>query len=1356
MLWSPRFLLVVALLPAGLSDSPAQAQIPSRPITQHIVDLWQEESGLPQNNVSAILQTRDGYIWVGTQAGLGRFDGVRFTTYDDRQPGQLRDSEVWALAEDTQGALWVGTYGGGLSCLEHGTFTTYTTAEGLPSDQVTALAPDPDGSLWVGTTAGLARLQHGRFARYGANDGLAGGPVRALYADRHAVLWIGTDEGLSSYSAGRFVNHTLAHPGQLAGQVSAISGDAESGLWLAFRPPGTSGDGLRYMKDGAISAYTTRDGLPSNIVMSIVTLQDRTVWVGTREGLSRYAGGRFEAYFSDVWGATSQQMLERASMQGIPALAADREGNLWFGTRLNGLGRLREGLFLNLTGGDTTGQGIDVRAILGDRAGNVWVGTSHDLRRFGGNVVESYRYGAPSGSAADALAVDGDGTLLVGSQDGLSRWRSGRIEPFPLEAARSLKISLLFTDARKRVWIGTRDNGVYRVSDRALIPLTSKEGLLGGQVRGLGEDSRGGIWVGTRDGGVTYLRPSADPGRSGPGGLPEQQVTTFGPQQGLSSPAVQALLVDREDTVWVATRRGLNRIRDNRVARIDASYGLPANYFYQIVDDGLGHLWMTYARGIARVAKADINAVADGRAASVTPMLFGVHSGMKSTAMTLAHQPSVWQASDGRLWFATARGVEVLDPRDTIRNAVPPPVHVEELRVDRKLLPLSDPMTLQPTRGEIEIRYTGLSFVAPNRVLFKYLLEGYDRDWIDAGTRRVTYYSNLPHGRYRFRVIACNNDGIWNNLGASVSLEVLPRWHERAWIRALGIALLGCFAFGFHRSRVAGLRARERELAARVKERTHALHELTSTLEQRVSTRTAELEGANQALLAERERLAVTLASIGDGVMATDVESHVVLMNLVAERITGWTAAEASGRALGDVFRTIDRRTREPLPDPSLVVLERGMAAGTMQPCVLLARDGREVVVADSVAPIRDPHSHIVGAVLVFRDITDRERIDEQLRNTQRLEALGGLAGGIAHDFNNLLTGIFGFVDIARDRASEPDHVRDTMQRAAAVLEKARGLTRQLLTFSKAGEPVRKPVDLGPLVRNAVSFALSGSNVVGDCRVPAELWPCEVDEQQIDQVVDNLVLNARQAMPSGGTVVVELANAQLPDDVALGRAAGPYVRLSVRDQGPGIPREIRPKIFEPFFTTKERGTGLGLATVYSIVRRHGGYIKIESEEGQGAVFEIVLRASPGAVTTVAPAAPTPSGGGAGRKAGRILVMDDEEYVRDVAGQVLKRIGYSVILAADDREAVALLRQAVERGERVDAAILDMTIPGGLGGAEALQRLREVVPDLRAIASTGYSGDAVMAYPAEQGFDAALPKPYTIATVRAVVERVLEK
>jgi ligand-binding sensor domain-containing protein len=480
--------LLLSLLVGAASWPAVSSAQPASATPQHIVDLWQQSDGLPQNYVFTVLQSRDGYLWIGTRSGVARFDGVRFTSFDDRKPGQLRDSEVWALAEDRASALWIGTYGGGLTRLTHGRFTTFDTSNGLPSDRIRSLAADRDGSLWIGTDNGLAHLQGDRFTIVAPPGFAPRQVVTALHADRNGVLWIGTETGLSSLRDGRFVDHTKAHPDQLSGMVTAIAGDDQHGLWLGIEPGAGHEGGLRLLRNAGIASFSVREGLASRHVMSLA-VDGETVWVGTRQGLCRSRAGRFEQYTNDVWGFAGLKALDRVAQQGVPALALDHEGSLWFGTQLDGLGRLRRAPLTYANGGAPDERGVDVRSLLEEKNGVLWMGTAHDLRRVDGETTTTYAT-VPATSAADALAVDRTGALLVGSPVGLFTLRSGRLEPSTWFREQP-NVVVVFTDSRGDVWIGTRRNGVYRHSIAGLTHLSSRDGLLGDQVRAIAETARG-------------------------------------------------------------------------------------------------------------------------------------------------------------------------------------------------------------------------------------------------------------------------------------------------------------------------------------------------------------------------------------------------------------------------------------------------------------------------------------------------------------------------------------------------------------------------------------------------------------------------------------------------------------------------------------------------------------------------------------------------------------------------------------------------------------------------------------------------------------------------------------------------
>jgi PAS domain S-box-containing protein len=519
---------------------------------------------------------------------------------------------------------------------------------------------------------------------------------------------------------------------------------------------------------------------------------------------------------------------------------------------------------------------------------------------------------------------------------------------------------------------------------------------------------------------------------------------------------------------------------------------------------------------------------------------------------------------------------------------------------------------------------------------------------------------------------------------------------------------------------------------------------------QTVYTDITERKLAEQALAAEKERLLVTLRSIGDGVIATDMHGNVMLMNPVAEQLTGWTQVEAVGKPLHEVFHIINEETRERNENPVAQILREGGVVGLANHTLLINRMGHELAIADSGAPIRDQAGNTLGVVLVFRDVTEQQKIETALQNTAKLEAVGVLAGGLAHDFNNLLGGLFGHIYLAREMLDQPTSATEHLSRALEIFNRAKGLTQQLLTFAKGGVPVKKVTSLKKLLRDASQFVLSGSNVRAHLSIPDDLWLCEVDENQIGQLFDNLLINAMQAMPAGGHVTIQVENVHRTGVIPAALPKSDYVKIAIRDHGIGIPKDHLAKIFEPFFTTKQKGSGLGLATAWAIAKKHNGHIEVESKLGQGTTFHVYLPASPH--TTLTPME-TPLAATKGQ--GHILVMDDEDAIKAVLGKVLTRQGYTTGFASNGAEAVTVFREAYATDTPFDAVILDLTIPGGVGGKEIVKELLAIDPFVKAIASSGYSDDPVMAQPHDYGFKGVIAKPYTPAELGEVLRKVLK-
>jgi len=497
--------------------------------------------------------------------------------------------------------------------------------------------------------------------------------------------------------------------------------------------------------------------------------------------------------------------------------------------------------------------------------------------------------------------------------------------------------------------------------------------------------------------------------------------------------------------------------------------------------------------------------------------------------------------------------------------------------------------------------------------------------------------------------------------------------------------------------------------------------------------------GLRQEVLNERNQLFTTLNSIGDGVISTDTEGKIILINPAAEQLTGWSQEKAGGHLIDQIFKIVDENTKDPIKTPVKKVLDSGQKIGITSHSELIAKDGTAISIADSAAPVRNSEGKIIGVVLVFRDITsEKEFFDEKLK-LQKLESIGILAGGIAHDFNNLLMGIQGNINLTIISEKLDDDLLGLLNDADKATQRASLLTQQLLTFSKGGEPNIENVAISKVVQDSAKFVLTGSEVKCQFNIEKDLWLAQVDKGQISQVIENLIINARQAMPNGGTVKIKINNLSLEKAKEFNLDKKKFIHIEIEDTGPGISKEDLGKIFDPYFSTKHQGSGLGLATSYSIIKKHHGYIKVNSPENMGTIFTIFLPAEEGeetpspAIESKPTAKPT--------NAGRVLIMDDEPFIQKLITKMLERMNFEVIQTANGTEAIATYKAELNSGNKVDLVILDLTIPGEKGGEETAKELITIDKNVTLIVVSGYSDNPVLSKYKDYGFAAALAKPF---------------
>jgi PAS domain S-box-containing protein len=509
---------------------------------------------------------------------------------------------------------------------------------------------------------------------------------------------------------------------------------------------------------------------------------------------------------------------------------------------------------------------------------------------------------------------------------------------------------------------------------------------------------------------------------------------------------------------------------------------------------------------------------------------------------------------------------------------------------------------------------------------------------------------------------------------------------------------------------------------------------------------------AKEALAAEKDRLGVTLRAIADGVVSTNTQGVVEMINEAAERLLGAPARLVVGRPLADHWPVYAEGSETPSEPPIQGWLAADAGAPETKLFTFKRPELAPAIVAVSGAPIRSLEGQTVGSAIILRDVTEQQRREEEMQRAAKLESVGVLAGGIAHDFNNILAGVIGNLSLARMDVDPNGEAGYCLKQAQEAAVRAQNLTRQLLTFAKGGAPLKRLTRLEDCIRDTAAFALRGSNVRCNPQIVPDLSAAEVDEGQINQVLHNLVLNAAQAMPDGGTLEVEARNVLVGAESGLPLNPGLFLEIRVTDEGCGIPEDAQRRIFDPYFTTKREGTGLGLATSYSIVRRHGGCLTVDSTVGVGTTFRVYLPASDrvlshGERTQEVDLAALAGGG-------RVLLMDDEATVRDVCGRMLRAMGMQPSFAIDGQQALDLYASAEARQQPFDLVIMDLTVPGAMGGREATARLLEQNRNARIVVSSGYSNDPVMADPGRYGFTGILRKPYTQEDLAHVVAEQL--
>jgi len=1108
------------LLLSSFLLTPAHAQ-PAPP--QYVTGVWHTEEDLPQNSVNAMLQDHQGYIWIGTFGGLARFDGERFTVFDSANTPGFGSDEIFSLYESRSGVLWIGTVDGGLIRLQDGVATTYTERDGLPKRWVTSIRGDLEGKVWINTAGGgVAHFAGTKLEAYPTHHGKA---VREFFLQaRDGSMWFRCGQDVVRFATdGSIATLHSAKP-----SVFLVHEARDGSVWVAFR------DQYRLVRyyQGAFSDVPLprlkRHELTSEFLLYSFAMAegaDGELLLRTPAGLIHIANGRLSPAEALPLPTNAGELLK------VRSLLADRESNLWVGTVGTGLIRLRRAP-LTAYGRNEGLSDSNFSSVFQDREGRIWLGG--DLLYW----FDGHRFHLVPG-VGDVLAVaqTRDGDLWFGGYGGLYRLRSGVLSHFNVNAP---AVKIIFQDREGTLWIGAltedRPGGLYRFREGKLEQVAGIP-----DVRAIAEDRDGGLWLGGLAG-LRYMRGS--------------KIVAYGQKQGLSSNSVYDIRQDSTGTLWVATYGGgLNRYRDGRFKAITTQDGLPDNLLLGLLEDGEGNLWFSSNQSVFRLSLKELNDFADGKVSFLSPLSYGAAEGMRSTESN-GGSPGAWAARDGRIWFPTLRGVVAIDP--AAGNRLPPPVAVEEAWANKFTLARNGHTSVPPGNNTFDFRFTALSFSAPEKLHFKYRLEPFDKDWVDARTRRTAHYTNMDPGEYSFHVLAANNFGIWSDQEASVRFVLRPHFYQTTWFRGLCVAVLLAMIWVLHQLRLRELRKQEEKF-----------REAVETMP------------------------GLAFVARADGYRSFVNKGWIDYTGIPVKQAlgSGWQAAIHRD----DLKRVLDR-WRTSVATGEAFEYETRQRRGA---------NGEYRWFQTRVVPLRDKRGKVVKWCGLATDIEDRKRAEQlqaDLAHTNRITMLGELAASISHELKQPITGAIanaraGKRWLKRDRP-ELDEVLQAMDRIERDGTRATAIIDRLRALYKKTPPKCEPVDVNEIIGEMVAMLRGEANrfaVSIRTDLAADLPKITADRVQLQQVLMNLMLNGIEAMNETGGVLTVKSD---PEDG--------HIVISVSDTGVGLPAEKADKIFDAFFTTKAQGSGMGLAISRSIVESHHGRLWATANDGRGATFHFSL------------------------------------------------------------------------------------------------------------------------------------------------------
>ena len=764
---------------------PVLALNPHLAIDQYVLNTWTYRSGLPANAVNAVLQTHDGYLWLGTSAGLFRFDGIDFTRISTSPQNNKAFETITALYQTHDSSLWVGTAAAGARVLKDGKVMCYDSKSGFVTTRVRGFFESRAGHLFIATNIGLFLFQNGIFSQIRLDQTF----INGIAEDPQGRIWVGTTDGVrifnddgSSKPSVTTLKEGLPYP-----SVLTIFGDSKGNMWV-----GTWGGLARYGA-GKVDTFSSRSGL-SYRILAIFEDGDGNIWIGTDKGVDRFADGVW-TNISEAGGLTNNR---------VQSITEDRERSLWVGTA-NGLNQLEDpGIIMYSTCEGLANNSLTNIVQASDSSIYFFSDQASGLTRLkGGRFSQISNANIPTGCAFAAR----DGSIWSASTGKLANLKNGKLTQYDEKAGIPQEWIPAITEDDKSIIFFAVGEGLFRLVGGHAVPYLLKDGTR------YPKDKYVSCFLLQKDGTMWM---------AGGNSLDRMQagmLTDLSGQEGLQEKWISSLYDDQQGGLWIGTSPGgLLLFKNGKFTVFNAEVGLFSNEIYSVVGDDHGGIWMSSGNGIGFVERQELEDFADGKIHKIHTIVYGPADGVKSIPLVGWGHPACLESLDGDIWFTTGEGAIMISPAGFRKNEFPPHVLIEEVGADQHAVPTDKLAALSAGTDKLEFHYTGLSFKVPSRVLFKYKLEGYDHAWIDAGTRRVAYYTNLPPGNYEFLVIACNNDGVWNSTGASFSFRLKPHFYQTYWFFISLFLIVGGGAFGVYRLRVWQLLKRQKELDARIQE----------------------------------------------------------------------------------------------------------------------------------------------------------------------------------------------------------------------------------------------------------------------------------------------------------------------------------------------------------------------------------------------------------------------------------------------------------------------------------------------------------------------------------------------------------